>query len=274
MDLFAHQAMEVDIIVTTALIPGKPAPKLITEGMVESMREGGVVVDLAAEQGGNCALTKPGEVVTRHGVHIVGYMDLPSRLPTQSSQLYATNLRHMLTDLTPEKNGQIDVNMEDEVIRGTTVVRQGEVTWPPPAPKMPATPPVKPEPAPAVVAVEEKKPMSKLTQAGIVGGIAAVLLAWLGSFAPPSFMQHFTVFVLACFVGWQVIWNVTHALHTPLMSVTNAISGIIVIGALLLVSSASWWVVLLAVVSILVATINVFGGFLVTHRMLKMFRRE
>jgi NAD(P) transhydrogenase subunit alpha len=274
MDLFARQAMEVDIIITTALIPGKPAPKLITEGMVETMRDGSVIVDLASEQGGNCALTVPGEVAQRHGVNIIGYTDLPSRLPTQSSQLYATNLRHMLTDLTPEKDGQIVVNMDDEVIRGTTVIKEGSVTWPPPAPKMPAAAPAQAPAPPPAVETEPKKSMSRGAQTGLALAIGVLFLGWLGSVAPASFMQHFTVFVLACFVGWQVVWNVTHALHTPLMSVTNAISGIIVIGALLLVSGDSWLVTLLAGIAILIATINVVGGFLVTHRMLKMFRRD
>ncbi len=274
MELFSQQAMEVDIIITTALIPGKPAPKLITEAMVETMRDGGVVVDLAAEQGGNCALTVPGKVVKSHGVNIIGYTDLPSRLPTQSSQLYATNLRHLLTDLCPEKNGEVNVDMEDDVIRGATVVKDGEVTWPPPAPKTPAIAPPEPSAEAPVAKAEAKRGLPKSAKVGITLGVGALLFGWLGAVAPPSFMQHFTVFVLACFVGYQVIWNVTHALHTPLMSVTNAISGIIVIGALLQISSDSWVVMTLAAVSVLIATINVAGGFLVTQRMLKMFQRE
>jgi len=276
MDLFAHQAMEVDIIITTALIPGKPAPKLITEGMVESMRDGSVIVDMAAEQGGNCALTVPGEVVVRHGVTIIGYTDLPSRMATQSSQLYGTNLRHLLTDLTPEKNGEINVNMEDEVIRGATVIKNGEITWPPPAPKLSAAPAAPPEAA-AAPPVEARAPsriLSKEVKRGIGLVVAVFVFAWLGANAPASFLNHFTVFVLACFIGWQVIWNVSHALHTPLMSVTNAISGIIVIGALLQVSAPSGFVVFLAFVAILIASINVAGGFLVTQRMLRMFRRD
>jgi NAD(P) transhydrogenase subunit alpha len=276
MDLFAHQAMEVDIIITTALIPGKPAPKLITEGMVESMRDGSVIVDMAAEQGGNCALTVPGEVVVRHGVTIIGYTDLPSRMATQSSQLYGTNLRHLLTDLTPEKNGEINVNMEDEVIRGATVIKNGEITWPPPAPKLTAAPAAPPEAA-AAPPVEARAPsriLSKEVKRGIGLVVAVFVFAWLGANAPASFLNHFTVFVLACFIGWQVIWNVSHALHTPLMSVTNAISGIIVIGALLQVSAPSGFVVFLAFVAILIASINVAGGFLVTQRMLRMFRRD
>ena len=271
MELFARQAMEVDIIVTTALIPGKPAPKLITAGMVESMKPGSIVVDMAAEQGGNCALTEPGKVVVKHDVTIIGYTDLPSRLAKQSSQLYASNLRHLLDDLTPEKNGVININMEDEVIRGTTVVKEGNITWPPPAP---AAPP--PAPAVAAAAPVEKKPkkeMPKWLQIALTMGVGALVLAGLGSVAPPAFMSHFTVFVLACFVGYQVIWNVTAALHTPLMSVTNAISSIIVIGALLQISSPGLLLTVLSGVAVLITTINISGGFLVTQRMLKMFRK-
>jgi NAD(P) transhydrogenase subunit alpha len=274
MELFARQAMEVDIIITTALIPGKPAPKLITEAMVESMQDGSVIVDLAARQGGNCALCEPGEVVVRHGVTIIGELDLPARLPTQSSQLYGTNLRHLLTDLTPNKDGQIDVNMEDEAIRGATVIKEGEITWPPPPPKLSAAPTADKHAAtvaPPQPVEEEKKP--NFLGAAIGMGIGALALFGLGSVAPTDFLAHFTVFVLACFVGYMVIWNVTPALHTPLMSVTNAISGIIVIGALLQISNPSGLVVVLAAISILIATINVFGGFYVTQRMLQMFRK-
>ncbi len=272
MKLFAEQAMEVDIIITTALIPGKPAPKLITAGMVESMRDGSVIVDLAAEQGGNCALTEPGKIVVKHGVTIIGLTDLPSRLPTQSSQLYGTNLRHLLTDLTPEKDGEMNVNMDDEIIRGVTVINKGEITWPPPPPKISAAPTQKQATvAPPVAPKEEKKPSAA---SGFIGlGIASALLLAVGSVAPADFLAHFTVFVLACFIGYMVVWNVTPALHTPLMSVTNAISGIIVIGALLQVSGASMLVTGLAAVGILIATINVAGGFFVTQRMLKMFQR-
>jgi len=276
MELFSRQAMEVDIIITTALIPGKPAPKLITEAMVESMQDGSVIVDLAARQGGNCALCVPGEVVVRHGVTIIGLLDLPSRLPTQSSQLYGTNLRHLLTDLTPSKDGQIDVNMDDEVIRGTTVIKDGEITWPPPPPKLSAAPPADKEmatAAPPPPAGAETKQKSKGLATAVFMGVAALALFGLGSVAPTDFLAHFTVFVLACFVGYMVIWNVTPALHTPLMSVTNAISGIIVIGALLQISSPSTLVVVLAAIAILIATINVFGGFYVTQRMLRMFRK-
>jgi H+-translocating NAD(P) transhydrogenase subunit alpha len=273
MELFARQAMEVDVIITTALIPGKPAPELITEGMVESMRQGSVIVDLAAEQGGNCALTEADEVVVKHGVTIIGYTDLPSRMAAQSSQLYGTNLRHLLTELCPQKDGRIDVNMEDEVIRGATVIKDGEITWPPPAPKLSATPPAQ-KPATAAPPVEhEAERKSSGLGSMLLLATAALGLYGLGKVAPPDFLSHFTVFVLSCFVGYMVIWNVTPALHTPLMSVTNAISGIIVIGALLQISSSSWIVVILAAISILIATINVFGGFFVTQRMLRMFRK-
>ena len=271
MALFAEQAKEVDIIVTTALIPGKPAPKLITAAMVESMKPGSVVVDLAAEQGGNCELTVPGEIAVRHGVTLIGYTDLPSRMAAQSSQLYGTNLWHMLSDLTPEKNGAIDVDMDDDVIRGATVVRDGELTWPPPPPKTPAIAPAKPA---AAKPKEEARPQNVGRKSAIVLAVGGLVLLGLGSVAPPAFMGHFTVFVLACFVGWQVIWNVKPALHTPLMSVTNAISGIIVIGALLQISSPSSLVVILSAVAVLIATVNIAGGFLVTQRMLRMFQKS
>ncbi len=271
MALFAEQAKEVDIIITTALIPGKPAPRLITAEHVELMKEGSVIVDLAAETGGNCELTVPGEVVVKHGVTIIGYTDLPSRLATQSSQLYATNLRHLLTDMTPEKDGSLVVDFEDEVVRGATICRDGETTYPPPAPKISAAPP-KPAEEPAPVAPkEEKKPSVAGPIIGmVVGGLA---LLGLGAVAPPSFMAHFTVFVLACFVGYMVIWNVTAALHTPLMSVTNAISSIIIIGALLQISSADNVIMWIAIVTAGITAVNIAGGFAVTRRMLDMFRK-
>ncbi len=270
MALFAEQAKEVDIIITTALIPGRPAPELITAEMVESMKAGSVIVDLAAEQGGNCKLTEAGKVVVKNGVTLIGYTDLPSRLAAQSSQLYGTNLRHLLTDMCPEKDGQLVVDFEDEVVRGTTVVKDGEITWPPPAPKLSAAPPKKPPPV-APAPAEPKKP--SLIGPALTFGGGALALFGLGLVAPPSFMAHFTVFVLACFVGYMVIWNVTAALHTPLMSVTNAISSIIIIGALLQISSDELWIMLLAGVTVLIASINIFGGFAVTRRMLDMFRR-
>lgn len=273
MEIFSQQAREVDIIITTALIPGKPAPKLITEDMVKTMRNGSVVVDLAAEQGGNCELTEAGKVVEKHGVTIIGYTDLPSRLATQSSQLYATNLRHLLTDLTPEKNGVIDVNMEDEVIRGTTVIKDGAITWPPPAPKISAAPKTTAK-AESIEPPQPKKPLIPAAVQPFLALIAGGLLLFgVGSVAPESFMAHFTVFVLACFIGYMVIWNVTPSLHTPLMSVTNAISSIIIIGALLQVSSSDWLLAGLATFAILITSINIAGGFAVTRRMLNMFQK-
>ena len=271
MALFAEQAKEVDIIVTTALIPGKPAPKLITAAMVASMKAGSVIVDLAAEQGGNCELTEKDAVVVKHGVTIIGYSNLPSRLANQSSQLYSTNLRHLLTELCPSKDGVINVNMEDEVIRGTTVIKEGKITWPPPPPTLSAAP-SKPTAAPAATVDHvsvAKHPFKELLPLLIAG----LVLFSVGAVAPESFMAHFTVFILACFVGYQVIWNVSPSLHTPLMSVTNAISGIIVIGALVQISATSVIVSSLAGLAILIASINITGGFLVTRRMLEMFRK-
>jgi NAD(P) transhydrogenase subunit alpha len=269
MALFADQAKDVDIIITTALIPGKPAPKLITAEMVESMKDGSVIVDLAAEQGGNCELTRPNECYVHNGVTIIGYTDMASRLANQSSQLYATNLRHLLTDMTPEKDGNIVIDFEDEVVRGATVCRQGEITYPPPPPQISAAPPkpaAEPEPAPA--------PKKKSVAGPIIGMVVAGLaLLGLGSVAPADFMAHFTVFVLACFVGYMVIWNVTAALHTPLMSVTNAISSIIVIGALMQISSETPLIKWIAVGTVLITAVNIFGGFAVTRRMLEMFRK-
>ena len=269
MALFAEQAKDVDIIITTALIPGKPAPRLITADMVASMKDGSVIVDLAAEQGGNCELTQPNEVVETNGVTIIGYTDLPSRLSAQASQLYATNLRHLLTDMTPEKDGNLVVDFDDEVVRGATVAKDGETTWPPPPPKLSAAPP-KAEPAPMPEPVEQK-PSVFGPIATMVGG--GLLLLGLGAVAPASFMAHFTVFVLACFVGYMVIWNVTPALHTPLMSVTNAISSIIIIGALLQISSTDTIIMWTAVGTVLITAINIAGGFAVTRRMLDMFRK-
>jgi NAD(P) transhydrogenase subunit alpha len=272
MALFADQAREVDIIITTALIPGKPAPRLITAQMVQSMAEGSVIVDMAAEQGGNCELTVPGEVVQRHGVTIIGYTDLPSRLPTQSSRLYATNIRHLLTDLCPAKDGNIVVNMEDEAIRGATVIHDGTITWPPPAPRLSAAPKAVAEKKPVPVAVEEKKGSGRGSAVMLLLG--AIAFAAIGAVAPDAFLKHLFVFVLACFVGYRVVWSVTPALHTPLMSVTNAISGIIVLGALLQVGSQELGLVgALAVVAILISSVNIAGGFLVTQRMLNMFRK-
>jgi len=288
-ETFAKQAKEVDIIITTALIPGKPAPKLITADMVRTMKPGSVIVDLASEQGGNCELTVPGQVVVREGVTIIGYTDLPSRLATQSSTLYATNLFRLTEELCKAKDGVVHVNMDDEVIRGATVIKDGEVTWPPPAPKLSAAP-AKPAAKPATMPVAADKkghghgagaPLPAGTTAMVFGG-AAILLVLIGLYAPPAFLPHFTVFVLACFVGYMVVWNVTPALHTPLMSVTNAISSIIAIGALVQVAPPledfgperpEAWILGLALVGIALTTINMFGGFAVTQRMLQMFRK-
>jgi NAD(P) transhydrogenase subunit alpha len=283
-EMYAKQAKEVDIIITTALIPGKPAPKLITAEMVRSMKPGSVIVDMAAEQGGNCELTEPGKVVVKHGVTIVGYTDLVSRLSRQSSTLYATNLFRLAEELCKTKDGVINVNMEDDAIRGLTVTKDGSITWPAPAPKVAAAPAAaaKPAAAPAAKkgghgAVSEPMAGKKLA---IMFGVAAALFWLIGANAPKEFMSHFTVFVLACFVGYMVVWNVKPALHTPLMSVTNAISSIIAIGALVQISPISGavdrpdglitWV---AAAGIVLTAINMFGGFAVTQRMLAMFRK-
>ncbi|AYM90466.1 MULTISPECIES: Re/Si-specific NAD(P)(+) transhydrogenase subunit alpha [Serratia] len=270
MALFAAQAEEVDIIVTTALIPGRPAPKLITKEMVASMKPGSVIVDLAAQTGGNCELTVADQVtVTENGVKIIGYTDLPSRLPTQSSQLYGTNLVNLLKLLSKEKNGEIDIDFEDTVIRGVTVVRDGEVTWPAPPIQVSAQPK---QAAAAPIEKVEKKPTSPMVKYGLIA-LAIILFGWFANSAPKEFLSHFTVFALACVVGYYVVWNVSHALHTPLMSVTNAISGIIVVGALLQIGHGGW-VSFLSFVAVLIASINIFGGFTVTQRMLKMFRKN
>lgn len=273
MALFEAQAREVDIIITTALIPGKPAPRLIDAKTAACMRAGSVIVDMAAEQGGNCELTRPGEVVNVGGVTVIGYTDLPSRMANQSSQLYATNVRHLLTDLTSAKDGMLKIDMEDVVQRGTTVMQQGTVCWPPPPVQVSVTPQTVAPLKAAIVKDDEVK--AKRSGAGGLVALVVIALALLalGAVAPPSFVAHFTVFVLAVFVGYQVVWNVTPSLHTPLMSVTNAISGIIVIGALLHPANASAVVSVLAGIALVVATVNIAGGFLVTQRMLKMFQR-
>ena len=270
--LYAEQAKEVDIIITTALIPGRPAPRLITKEMVESMKPGSVIVDLAAATGGNCELSKAGEVVvTDNQVKIIGYTDLPSRLPTQSSQLYGTNLVNLLKLLCKNKDGQIDINFDDVVLRGVTVIRDGEVTWPAPPIQVSAQPQQQAKAASAVKK-EEEKPTDPRKKYGIMAAVG-VLFLWLTSIAPAAFLSHFTVFVLACVVGYYVVWNVSHALHTPLMAVTNAISGIIIVGALLQISQGHFFISVLAFIAILVASINIFGGFRVTQRMLSMFRK-
>ena len=234
------------------------------------MKDGSVIVDLAAEQGGNCEVTRPGEVYEHKGVTIIGYTDLPSRLSAQSSQLYGTNLRHLLTDMTPEKDGQLVVDMEDEVIRGTTVCKDGETTWPPPASQISAAPAPQPDAAPAPPPEPKKKSVAGPIIGMVIAGLA---LLGLGAVAPQDFMAHFTVFVLACFVGYMVIWNVTPALHTPLMSVTNAISSIIVIGALMQISSDTQLIKWIAIATVGITSVNIFGGFAVTRRMLEMFRK-
>lgn len=283
--MYAQQAREVDIIITTALIPGKPAPKLITAEMVQSMKPGSVIVDMAAEQGGNCELTVPGEAVERHGVVIIGYTDLASRLAKQSSTLYATNLLRLTEELCKAKDGVALVNMEDDAIRGLTVVKDGAITWP--APPIAQAP--KPAPKPAAAPVEQKKgghghgatgplPAKTLT---IIFAVAALAFWFIGAYAPAAFLGHFTVFVLACFIGYMVVWNVTPALHTPLMSVTNAISSIIAIGALVQIAPPETgldgrpdtlirW---LAFAALVLTAVNMFGGFAVTRRMLAMFRK-
>ena len=273
MKLFAEQAKEVDIIITTAAIPGKPAPKLITKEMVESMKSGSVIVDLAAATGGNCELTKPGELfVTDNGVKIIGYTDMANRLAGQSSQLYATNLVNLTKLLSPNKDGEITLDFKDVIIRNMTVTRDGEITFPPPPIQVSAQPQQTSSEKAAPAAKPEPKPVplwKKLAPAVI----AAVLVLWVGAVAPAAFLNHFIVFVLACVIGYYVVWNVSHSLHTPLMSVTNAISGIIVVGALLQISQGNGFVTLLAFIAILIASINIFGGFYVTRRMLNMFRK-
>jgi H+-translocating NAD(P) transhydrogenase subunit alpha len=278
---FRELAPEIDIVITTALIPGRPAPKLWTADMVQAMKPGSVIVDLAAERGGNCDLTVPDEkLVTENGVTIIGYTDFPSRMAAQASTLYANNIRHMLTDLTPGKDGVLVHNMDDDVIRGATVTHQGAITYPPPPPKVQAIAAAKPKEKVRELTPEEKRAQEAAafkaqtrTQVGllVLGGL---LIALVGAYAPASFMAHFIVFALACFVGFQVIWSVSHSLHTPLMAVTNAISGIVVLGALLQVGSSHWLVVSLASLSFLIATINIVGGFLVTRRMLAMFQKS
>jgi NAD(P) transhydrogenase subunit alpha len=271
MALFAKQAKEVDIIITTALVPGKAAPVLITEEMVNTMRQGSVIVDLAAEAGGNCALTRPGEVITQRGVTVVGYVDLPSRLAPTASQLYGSNLTHLLADMGGAKSFHVD--LEDAVVRGAIVLHEGKLVWPPPK-SAPANLPPAAKPMPMPVPVPPKTPVSHPWRSAAFALVAVVLLGLLGSVAPKEFVSHLTVFVLACFVGWQVVWNVTPALHTPLMSVTNAISGIILVGGMLQISGPiSSPVTLLSAAAVLLATINISGGFWVTTRMLRMFQR-
>jgi NAD(P) transhydrogenase subunit alpha len=273
MALFMEQAKEVDIIVTTALIPGRPAPKLITEDMVKAMKPGSVVVDLAAPNGGNCACTVKDEVVKAHGVTIVGYTNMASRAANQASILLSNNVLSLIDHLCPEKNGELVFDLEDEITRGCTVVHEKEILWPPPAPKLSAAP--KPVEKPVEKAIDTTPVVKKAQPIALYWLIAGALMLGLGKVAPADFMGHFTVFVLAVFIGWQVVWNVSHSLHTPLMSVTNAISGIVIIGSLLQITSeGSTIVTILAAIGILVTSINIAGGFYVTRRMLNMFRKE
>lgn len=279
---FRELAPEVDIVITTALIPNRPAPKLWLEDMIAAMKPGSVIVDLAAERGGNAEGTVADEkVVTENGVTIIGYTDFPSRMAAQSSSLYATNIRHMMTDLTPEKDGQINHDMEDDVIRGATVTFEGEITFPPPPPKVQAIA-AQPKAEVKELTPEEKKAeeaaafKAQTKQQVTLLAIGAGLIMGVGLIPnmPASFMQHFIVFVLAVFIGFQVIWNVAHSLHTPLMAVTNAISSIIILGALIQIGSGGFLVILLAALSVFMAGINIFGGFLVTRRMLAMFQKS
>jgi len=273
MALFAEQAKDVDIIITTAMIPGKPAPKLITEEMVNSMKPGSIIVDLAAAGGGNCELTVAGKIANAGGVKIIGYTDLVSRLPNQSSQLYSNNLVSLTKLLCKEKDGALNIDFDDQVIRNMTVVKEGEITFPPPPIQVSAAPQQKPTPK-----VEAKKEAAQEVPKNenkkhIFMAAGAALFAWVASVAPADFLSHFTVFVLACVIGYNVVWNVSHSLHTPLMSVTNAISGIIIVGALLQVGQENTLIQILAGIAVLIATINIVGGFFVTKRMLKMFRK-
>ncbi|MDO5705952.1 MAG: Re/Si-specific NAD(P)(+) transhydrogenase subunit alpha [Paracoccus sp. (in: a-proteobacteria)] len=278
---FRELAPQMDIVITTALIPGRDAPVLWTADMVESMKSGSVIVDLAAEKGGNCELTVPDQrIVTENGVVVIGYTDFPSRMGAQASELYGNNIRHFMTDLTPGKDGAVVHNMEDDVIRGATVTHDGDVTWPPPPPKIAAIAAQKPKEKKKELTVEERRAQelaefraqtkSQVTML-VVGALAMLLVGWI---APASFLQHFIVFVLAVFVGFQVIWNVSHSLHTPLMAITNAISSIIIVGALMQIGSGSALIVILAALSVLMAGVNIFGGFMVTRRMLAMFQKS
>ena len=278
---FRELAPEIDIVITTALIPGRPAPKLWLEDMVAAMKPGSVVIDLAAERGGNCDLTVADQkVVSPNGVTIVGYTDYPSRMAAQASTLYSTNIRHMLTDLTPAKDGVLVHNMEDDVIRGATVTFASAITFPPPPPKVAAIAAAKPKPKEKPLTPAEKRALettqfraASRSQVSllVVGGL---VMALVGYYAPAAFMQHFIVFALSCFIGFSVIWNVSHSLHTPLMAITNAISGIVILGALLQIGSGNWLVVILSAISVLIASINIVGGFLVTRRMLAMFQKS
>jgi len=281
LEKFRELAPEIDIVITTALIPGRDAPKLWLADMVALMKPGSVIVDLAAERGGNCELTVTNQrIVSGNGVIVVGYTDFPSRMAAQASTLYSTNIRHMIADLTPAKDGKLVHNMEDDVIRGATVVFDGAVTYPPPPPKIQAIAAQKLPGKTKEPTLEEKRAReaaafkTQTRNQGFLLVLGTALLLGVGAVAPLSFMNHFVVFVLACFIGFQVIWNVSHSLHTPLMAVTNAVSGIVILGALLQIGSGHWLVATLAALSVLVATINIVGGFMVTRRMLAMFQKS
>jgi NAD(P) transhydrogenase subunit alpha len=281
LEKFRQLAPNMDIVITTALIPGRDAPKLWLADMVAAMKPGSVVIDLAAERGGNCDLTVADQrIVSDNGVVVIGYTDFPSRMAAQSSTLYANNIRHMLADLTPGKDGVIVHNMEDDVIRGATVAFEGAITFPPPPPKIQAIAVQKPKEKPKVLTPVEKRAQETAafkahtkSQVALLA-IGTALMVIVGAYAPAAFMSHFIVFVLACFIGFQVIWNVSHSLHTPLMAVTNAISGIVLLGALLQTGSQNGLVTVLAAISVLIATVNIVGGFLVTRRMLAMFQKS
>lgn len=278
-EVYFAQCQEVDIIITTALIPGKPAPTLLTKAMVDEMKAGSVIVDLAAANGGNCEYTQADQVITtENGVTVIGYTDMVSRLPTQSSQLYATNIVHLFTLLTPNKQGEIALDFDDVIIRHVTVVKEGEVVWPAPPIEVsakPAAPSAKPEQSGASERLPDTSDnKGSVLKTNLMFAAGVLIFGWVASVAPASFLSHFTVFVLACIVGYYVVWNVTHALHTPLMSVTNAISGIIIVGAILQIGQGHTLVNLLSFLAILIASINIFGGFTVTKRMLAMFRKQ
>ncbi|RMC32983.1 Re/Si-specific NAD(P)(+) transhydrogenase subunit alpha [Paracoccus alkanivorans] len=281
LEKFRELAPDMDVVITTALIPGRDAPVLWTRDMVEAMKQGSVIVDLAAEKGGNCELTVADErIVTENGVTIIGYTDFASRMGAQASELYGNNIRHFMGDLTPKKDGVIVHDMEDDVIRGATVAHDHDVTFPPPPPKVAAIAAQKPKEKPKELTPEEKRAQEVAafkaetrSQVALLAG-GGILLLLVGLVAPASFMSHFIVFVLACFVGFKVIWNVAHSLHTPLMAVTNAISSIIILGALMQIGSGSAWVLILAALAVLMAGVNIVGGFLVTRRMLAMFQKS
>jgi NAD(P) transhydrogenase subunit alpha len=278
MALFRAQAAEVDVIVTTALVPGAKAPLLVPRDVVEALRPGSLVVDLAAEQGGNCELTRPGQVVEHNGVRILGYTDLVSRMAAPASRFFAGNSYHLVAELNA--GGSFKVDIDNDVIRPALLTSRGEILPPParkePPPRLPEAPLSKAPPSPAARPAQSNimNPLRKAWGSTVMSMVVIGAIFFLGRFAPGDFLQHFTVFILACFVGWQVIWSVKPALHTPLMSVTNAISGIIIIGGMLQVGTDLDAASVLGALAVLVAAVNVAGGFLVTQRMLRMFHRD